>query len=302
MSWSSIWAVVALLFTSIIAVIAIYREKPDDNAEQLLLKRRAKPILYALTGLALFAGVSQIWRTDRENQNNEKKRSQERETDKQQIAGLQQSVGTLKESNQSQYDRNLAELHTLQKQLNDIKIDKASEELRKKIAALEAQLDKSMAPKPKAKLDFSFYENNMKIGEIHKSKYIPVEGEVVPFSFVVENNSPVSATGVSVWVRICLECKFHREPPGSRKVPGAQEFEREYSGIDVPAGVAYQKMDVEIELPRRFNRLPVSFDYRCNECETTGEWQELEVSLGRMPVPGFSTATSAAVSKRTKKP
>lgn len=168
MSWSSIWAVVALLFTSIIAVIAIYREKPDENAEQSLLKRRAKPILYALTGLALFAGLSQIWRTDRENQNNEKKRSQEREADKQQITGLQQSVGTLKESNQTQYDRNLAELHTLQKQLNDIKIDKASEELRKKIAALEAQLDKSMAPKPKAKLDFSFYENNMRIGEIQK--------------------------------------------------------------------------------------------------------------------------------------
>jgi hypothetical protein len=59
---------------------------------------------------------------------------------------------------------------------------------------------------------------------------------------------------------------------------------------------------VEIELPRRFNRLPVSLDYRCNECETTGEWQELEVSLGRMPVPGFSAATSAPVPKKTKKP
>jgi hypothetical protein len=63
----------------------------------------------------------------------------------------------------------------------------------KKIATLEAQLDKSMAPKPKAKLDFSFYENNIKVGEVHKSEYIPVEGEVVPLSFLIENNSPVSA-------------------------------------------------------------------------------------------------------------
>ena len=102
MSWSSIWAVVALLFTSIIAVIAIYREKPDENSEHSSLKRRAKPILYVLTGLALFAGVFQIWRTDHENQNSETKRSREREADKQQIAGLQQSVGTLKESNQMQ--------------------------------------------------------------------------------------------------------------------------------------------------------------------------------------------------------
>jgi hypothetical protein len=56
--------------------------KTGRKPEHSLLKRRAKPILYALTGLALFASVSQIWRTDRENQNNEKKRSQEREADK----------------------------------------------------------------------------------------------------------------------------------------------------------------------------------------------------------------------------
>jgi hypothetical protein len=176
MSWSSTWAIVALLITSSIAFFTLYREKPEEKPAQSRLKRNAKMVLCMLTGLVLIAGVFQILWADREGQKNEKKHAEEHDADKKQIAGLGRSVQTLNDANQTQYDRNQAELHKLQDQLNEIKIGKASEELRKKIGLLEAQLDKSLAPKPKAKLDFGFYDADLKKDEIRSNMYIPADG------------------------------------------------------------------------------------------------------------------------------
>jgi hypothetical protein len=182
--------------------------------------------------------------------------------------------------------------------LNEIKNSKSSEELRKKMAVLQAQLDKSLVAKPKAKLEFGFYDSDLKPHEVRLTKYIPVDAGVVKFSFAVMNNSDVNAAQPTLWIRACKECKFHRDPPGSTREQGAPEFERIYSVPEIEPLVAVAQLDVEIEVPRWMTRMPVSLDYRCTGCEVEKDWQTLWADVGQVPIPRFSAPSSTTTAPK----
>jgi hypothetical protein len=296
MNRSSWLAIAALVVTSLVAIIALVREKQEETRDRSTLKRLSKPVLYTLTVVAAIFGIFQIWASEKEHET-------EHRVDSQKVGELTGSVKTLTETNKTQYETNEANLRKVQDQLNEIKVSKATEDLRKKMAVLQGQLDKSLAPKPKAKLQFGFYDSDLKIGEVRLDRYIPAEGGVVSVSFVVENNSEVNAADVTVWIRSCQQCKFHREPPGSIKVSGALDIERIYKISEIQPGVAVNEANVEIELPRWMTRMPVSFDYRCTDCDIEKKWQDLWVSVGQPPTPQFSAPAYAPQKpKKPKKP
>ncbi len=299
MNESSIWAIAALLFAALIAVFSLLTEKKEREIHPSWLRRCRRPILYSLSVAALVVGVGQIRKTDREAHEADTKHAIEHNTDQQKISGLQDSVNMLTKVNEIQYERNRDELVKLRDQVNDLKLAKLTEEDRKKIATLETQLDKALAPKPRANLQFSFDASDLNKGEVRSTLYVPIDEGVIKFGFVTENNTEINAPKVTVWVRACLECKFHREPPGAIKVPGAMDIERIYQIEEIQPGVAIHEPDVEVEVPQWMTRMPISFDFRCADCELEKEWQNLWVNVGRIPTPQFSTPTST--SKKPKK-
>jgi hypothetical protein len=293
------WSIAALALTSASAITALLKEKPDETPSRERKRRITRNILLALTALGLVIGIRQAHSADADSRKSDEKHRVERETDAQRIAGLTQAIETQTKNNETQYGRHQQELHRLQDQLSDLKKDVATQELRKRMAMLQQQLDKELSPKPKAKLDFTFWQSGAIAREVVTSFYAPVQSNVVQFSFSIVNNSNVSAPDISAWIRICDLCKFHTEPELSAHVPGAPDFERLYKGISLPPQVQWQKLSVEVEVPPKFTGMAVYGKYRCESCEIE-DWQKLVVTLGRLPDRTFSTPGSQP--KKLQKP
>lgn len=296
MSGTFWWSIAALFLTSLGAITSLLKEKTDEQPERERKRKRIRNVLAVMTGLGFTLGVVQGYRSDVDKKTNETKHKQERDTDAQRIAGLNQSIETQIQNNETQYSRHQQELHRLQDQLSELRKDVATQELRRRMAKLQQQLDKELSPKPKAKLDFTFFQPGAGEREVVSNVYAPVEANVVRFSFSIVNNSNVNAPDVIVWLRICDLCKFHTEPELSVHVPGAPDFERLYRGINLPPQVQWQKLGVEVEIPPKYQRMAVYGKYRCESCELE-DWQQLFVTLGRLPDRTFSTPSSP-----TKKP
>jgi hypothetical protein len=284
MSGSSIWAIAVLVVASAVTFITLITEKQEQETPAGLRKWR-RTTLVVLTTMALILGLGQIIKSGKESRKAEKDHATEHDADKAQISILQRSLTMLGQVNQTQYDRSQGVLRELQGQVTQLKLGKLTEEDRKKISSLEAQLKAAMAPKPKAKLAFGFYEPVMKQGDVRVEKYFSVEGDVLKLDLVIHNTSDVKTGNIAGWIRVCNECKLHNEPPDSIKERGSPAFERHYKIPDVSPGVAAQIADVEVETPRWMLRMPISFSYTCDECDAKLDEQIIWANLGRIPEP-----------------
>jgi hypothetical protein len=261
------------------------REKKEEESLTRLRKWR-KAILVGLTIVALIVGLGQIRKSDRESRKAEKDHIKEHGEDQRQNSVLQQSIKSLHEENQLQYDRNQNVLHDLQQQVAQLKLGKLTAEDREKISVLEAQLKAALAPKPKAKMAFGFYEPNMKKGDnLQVEKLFSIEGEVLKLNLALHNTSDVRTGNITGWVHLCNECKLHNEPPDSIKERGASDLERHYRIADVPPGVFVQIADVELEIPLWMTRMPISFAYTCDECNAQLDEQTVWANIARIPAP-----------------
>jgi hypothetical protein len=299
-STNVLWSVLALLLTSVGAIIALLKEKSEKQSKSERNRKIIRAVLLVLIVLGFMIGVHQAYRTDSDSRASDEKHRTERGIDAQRIAGLNQAIETQTKNNEAQYERHQQELHRLQDLLNELKTDVATQELRKRMATLQSQLDKELAPKPRAKLDFTFWQPGMAEREVLTSVYAPVDDNVVRLSFSIVNNSNVSATDVAAWIHICDLCKFHTEPELSMRVPGAPDYERLYRGISLPPLVQWQKLTVEVEVPPKFGSMLVFGKYRCESCEIETNWQQLFVTLGRLPDRAFTTPGSQV--KKPQKP
>lgn len=301
MNGSSVLTMVALVVACLVSAFSLFTEKREQ--EVIIghtLRRYRKPVLYVFTALTFVFGTWQIWRADKDSRNAEKKHSAEREADGKRISGLQSGITTLTQVNETQYQRNQEQLRGLRDEILKLKLGKLTEQDRAKITSLEAQLDKALAPKPKAVLDFGFYYPDLKQGETRKDLYVTSNGDFIHLPFLVTNVSNVNATGVTIWVRICEVCKFHGEPARSIKAENSPEYDRLYKWPEVAPRVAVGEIVVDLDLPREITRLAVSFQYRCADCVIEDSWKTLWVDVGQLPLSKFSK--TAATSKKPIKP
>jgi len=300
MAVSSVLAICALAVASIVAAFTLLTEKPEVEEHPSLLRRFRKPVLYILTLLAMALGSWQIWNADNENHEAEHARTKQHDNDQQQIIQLQQSVTNLSVTNDQQYKRYLEQITKLQSEVSDLKLARLTEADRQKIASLEEELVKARQPKPKAVLKFGFFYPNLGRDEVRTDKFISSNGAPITISFHASNVSDVNAANVTIWIRICLVCKYHSEPKGGIKVENAAEFDREFIAREIPPHIGISDITAEIEVPRDTTRAAVSFLYRCADCVIENDFQTLWVDVGQIPQPHF--APPSPTSKQPIKP
>lgn len=283
MSGTAWWSILALAVASLSSVISLLKEKRAKHGS-----RWHRYALLTLTLIGFGAGAILIHGADAEAKASEGKHKDERATDQQRIADLKDAIAIQISNNETQYDRNQDQLQGVRKQLADLQTQVATEELRKKMTALQGQLDKALAPTPKAQVEPSFWEaavQDQTVSDI----YAPVEGNVVSFSLSPFNHSEVDAKNVTFWIRLCDGCKFHTDDQGGFiHITGAPEFEREFRFGDLVSGSRTQKITVQAEVPPGFDRMIVATKYRCDTCLIEKSWQQMSVALGRTHFPKSS--------------
>jgi hypothetical protein len=279
-SLSSWLSIVALIIASVSAFIALLKEKRQRRG-----KRWHRNVLFGLTLCSLSVGIFLIRQTSKESARSEAQHQLDRKGDKEQIAGLTQAVETQTNNNETQYLRYMAEIHRLQDQLTDLKKLAATEEMRRKMDALRVQLDKALAPTPKAKLEPGFWTTGIQ-DEVVTQIYSPVEQDVATFGFTINNTSEIDAKAGTAWIRICTLCAYADGTDGSlAHVAGAPDIERMWRVGDLPSGARTQKLTVNVRVPsgRPGRLLEILVKCRCDNCEIEKGWQKLFVTLGGIP-------------------
>jgi hypothetical protein len=271
---ASAWlTIIVLLIGFGLSLIDIRREWQERSKE----KRKFRYGKVLLTTLSFAAGIGLVFFTARETDTTEG-------ANVRQIANLQGAVDNQTKNNQIQYDRNQGELGKIQGQLADIKTEFATEELRKKITILEGQLDKSLAPAPKASLQLTFFPTGPATDGVPAPVtdiILPVGDDgVVHIEFRIINSSTVDAVDGGYNVQICDACKFAKEPSGFSRLPGTPDTERNSPIQRVLARSVTEMRAIDLNVPAAFHDFDMAFNYRCHTCAIVGP-QNLKVRLRR---------------------
>jgi hypothetical protein len=232
-----------------------------DWNERGVRKRRFRWWKLSLTVLGFPIAVLLVWHTYQDASKTES-------DNKVQIQRLQSAVETQIRNNDTQYERNQTELHNIGGQLIELKTQVATEELRKKITALQDQLAKSLAPAPRALLTFSFYPVGVAADVAVTDVTLPVAPDgSVHVDFIIMNLTSVDALEGDVNLQICDDCKFVKPPDGFSRLAGQSEREMNwpFQHILAKSMVAEKSVDI-LAPPAKYGTFLMGINYRCRTC------------------------------------
>jgi hypothetical protein len=164
----------------------------------------------------------------------------------------------------------------MSKEVSNLKAEVKTEALQKKLATVEAELQKTqkaMAPGPKAELMFTFMPFNNQPANSSVSP-TPVTDIDLPMnldgSVHVEaaalNMTSVDAADVDLNIQICDSCKYAKEPANVVKLLGFPDTIRLLKVQHVHAFQVVTPIILDIIPPPDTKNFQVGFTYRCSTC------------------------------------
>ena len=193
-----------------------------------------------------------------------------------QVKGLE---GEVRAAHNAQTDNTQLFLESFKKlsaEVSNLQTQVKTEALQKKLATVESELQrtqKALAPGPKAVLAFSF-EPFIRPPTGSPAPVVPVTDVTLPVladgsvhvEFTVLNLSDVDAVDGELFLQICDDCKFAKEPAGFRKLAGQSDRERNWFFERILAKTALEKMTVDITVPPKVSGIVMLIGYRCRTC------------------------------------
>ena len=143
------------------------------------------------------------------------------------------------------------------------------------------------APVKYAQLQFSLYGTDTSKFPIITETLSPDENGAFSVDFTATNVTDVSATGGDLWVILCDDCVFTKEPQGFDKSAGTTETMRHKKFGDLNPGVSVEKMTVEFKASRKFASILIGFRYSCATCVKIATLQSIAIlpSYGALQMP-----------------
>jgi hypothetical protein len=154
-------------------------------------------------------------------------------------------------------------------EVQDVKKD-LQETVKNSTSSLSESIGKVGKPEPPqlAKLRFTLWTDVMNSEQFPLIKEIalPVHEGSVAVEFTIQNIADASAEDGELWIRICRDCRFAKEPEGFNHFKGQTEQDRHKSFQRILPGIALEKMTAEIIPPPLSNRFEVDLFYGCKNC------------------------------------
>lgn len=201
----------------------------------------------------------------------------------QKIVRLTQAFQTEQANHQRNIARFQEQFDRLNEDIGELKSKVRTQELEQQLEETRAELratQEALAPGPKAKLAFSFFATDLKFSAPQRETSIPAQDDRVTFEFVVINPTDVDALNGELWLYICDDCRFGREPQGLTRLDGMAETIR-YRRFTLHGRTTMRKTSVEIVVPERARYINVGFNYRCRACEIPDKIQKARVNILR---------------------
>jgi hypothetical protein len=99
-------------------------------------------------------------------------------------------------------------------------------------------------------------------------------------AFLALNPSDIQASNGAMILRICDKCSYVEEPQGFRKVPGSEEFDRQYDFQRIFSNSATQVLTVKLKVNFGgfYNFFTIGLFIGCENCVAT-EQQRLTINV-----------------------
>jgi hypothetical protein len=171
---------------------------------------------------------------------------------------------------------------TLSQQISDLRAKVATDELRREVANLQGELERTQKSLivPKAVLNGGVWESNLH-SDLREATVTVVGDAPIPVKVSLANNSPVSALKIKWWIRICQGCRFHNEPTPLQHIGGAPEEERFGNFDALYTGSSLQPIEMEVDVPKQFAGLVIGMKYGCETCVPINDWTSVMVHIVR---------------------
>jgi hypothetical protein len=134
-----------------------------------------------------------------------------------------------------------------------------------------------------AQLQFSFWSDQATDFPLKAIEAQQSDDGSIPFSFTFKNVSKAPAEVIDVWVHLCSDCSFAKEPEGFDKPKGQDEQSRHRVFPLLNEGVSMEKMSVEFKLdspmPITGRIAGVSFSYSCKSCGGVTTTEDFRVRI-----------------------
>jgi len=173
----------------------------------------------------------------------------------------------------------LTKFGQLSAEVNELKQQVTTAELQKKLASVQAELQKTqkaMAPAPKAKLTFTFFpfiNPTLREDQTSFAPVVPVTEVKLPVTadgsvhveFAVLNLTKANALDIALTLAICDGCKFAKEPEGFTRQPDLPDTDR-WRAITAIHASEHVLMSVDIIPSPTMTNFKIGIQYRCDTC------------------------------------
>ena len=261
-------------------------------------EHKSKPLRTVILTLLIIMGALTIisLRLNKNENTQNEKRAEEANTSLQRKLDLAtKAENTAIQDQKNNTAQFLTKFRELSGQLSDIKQQVATADLQKRVASLQAELQKTqkaMAPGPKAKLTFTFapYINPaMTEGPpvpLTDVRLPAAEDGSVHVQFAILNLSDANALNIGLTLLICDPCKFATEPEEFRKLPGDTDTHRWMAITALHSHEVYHTMSVDV-FAGASPSFTIGIIYRCDTCvtERTGSQGTVHIMRDFLNVP-----------------
>jgi hypothetical protein len=202
----------------------------------------------------------------------------EKEEDRSRSEGdIRDLKGEVKAANNAQSENTklfLGSFDAMSKELADLKAEAKTEDLQKKLAGVQAELQRTqraLAPGPKAELTFTFapFASTTQTATPVTDITLPIKPDgTVHVECAVLNLTQVDAADVNLNIQICDGCKYAKEPDQFQKLAGAPETIRWVLIPHIQALQAFRNISIDIiPAPAPYGEsFDVGLNYRCTTC------------------------------------
>jgi hypothetical protein len=183
-------------------------------------------------------------------------------------------------------------LERFSSKLSTLETEVQTADLRNEAARLRADLNKTQQAlaTPRATLTAGLVESSGDVGDPHLFGHVEVlTGQPIPLAIRLVNNSDVSAHKIFLGFRVCAECKFHVEPPGSSHPDGQPEYERTWAYEVATPHTSLPVQQVLLDVPATASSLQIAFFTTCDNCNSANKWDLALVTITRLGAPKKAT-------------
>jgi hypothetical protein len=191
------------------------------------------------------------------------------EAKKDQTAIVTQAVTQSNQHSDEQIGAVRSDVQGVKSDVQGVKKD-LQDTVKKSTSSLSESIGKVGKPEPPqlAKLRFTLWTDatNSEQFPLVTETTLQVHEGSVAVEFTIQNIADVSAEDGELWIRICGDCRFAKEPEGFNHFKGAPEQDRHKAFQRMLPGIALEKMTAEIVPPPIGNRFEVDLFYGCKNC------------------------------------